>query len=1715
MILHQYIYMKKIIKTILVSVVSFAILITNCLTNLSAVYAKEELVNVALNDGVQVYTNPSVKNGNVIVDGDTKYQYVTQGARNFIDLSFQNESLNSTMKQDENGYNYNTDAYVIVDLGKAHLLNSLKVYDFEREGGFQRDYIYDVFVSNDPDFDIGFEYNVNWQKVGAKAANTEKYVMEFTFDSSIAARYIKIGNLKCKNANGFVMTELEAWAKEDNDITTLKKEAIQQLQDYKNNIKLNEEETQRKELILNEYTNKINDIATTTKEQIYEFLGQGQNELANLYDFAEYRENKKAEIQNYKAEEGLFSEEDKDKQLAYLAQAVTAIEQAKNNAEVDEIISQYMKKVDALTVLDKYEIIPSPHSISYTISYTNYSSLINVVASKDALDIETINYIKEIFGENQVSFATSADGQKTNLFLARNNLDDAIKSSIVTDYPQNIDQEILKRNESHIIIADEKGISILGNDADGLFRGLTTIKFIKSQIESQMKYRHFVIKDYADMPFRGLIEGYYGKPWSWEEKAELLKFGSDFKMNKLVFAPKNDPYHTTKWKELYPDKSVDPDNNIQNIEIAASTARKYKADLVWTAHCFGYTDLANAGENGIRYQKGDENIEGSDINLLKAKFEQMYDAGVRTFGLLLDDCDYGPRTLNSPYPNIYNPNEPLDEAVLEETTAIVNIMADWCKEKGDCYDLIFCPAGYVTSWMRDGFTRYFKQAYPYQEISYYDIHFRDNVQIITTGTGVFSDTNQQVSDLFKTAGVGAQTGYSEGETRRSPLMWTNYPTVDNASALDFGPIENFKTDLKPEDLSGMMSNPFQWAEFNKTVIPMVTQYTWNLKDYKATDVYNQSMKYVMDGNEELAQAMLIFTNHNSTRGSEGEGSEELKKAINAFKQNISKENAEAVLVEINKIIEACDTLMDESRFVDKGMYEQLNPYAKSLKDLAGSIQKYMESFEDNVDYKTNFNESGTLFTKHTSYVLKDIPQSNGTKKDMYTASGTRTLKPFYNWLKENESNMIQAILGETLEEMETKKEWISYINEQISKISNDNYYYGYDEKLTKELESKISEIESTVFAQLPSFEDLKVEVENIIASYEQYKPKIVPNNLISNRPENVLTASSKEEVSGNTMESIIDGNINTTFSTVMGASNPAYLQFDFKEEIALENIHVTCYTDPNGKYRWYKYEVYTSTDGVSFKLLTNKSSQKLEKGKGDWFDARGVSARYVRVVGNANSVNKYFHVAEVEVYQSSADIASLIEAINATATEAAKTNVYTAVSIAALQAVIDAANLLKDDENATVALVAAQITALEDAVRALVKLADKSALQAKIDAAKAVDTTNKTPNSVKALQAAITAAEAVINDAQALQADADAQVTALTNAMDGLVDKANTATLDAAIIAAEAEAAKTDTYTEASINAVQSLITAAKALKADENATQVAVDAEVIKLNDAVAAMDKAGVVVDKTPLTDLIANAKVEVAKTDVYTAESLELLQAAITAAEAVNEKEDATVDDVKAAIKAMNAAVNGLVKVEKPNPDDEWFKATDDETGVYVTAPAGVVDPNAVLVVKPINAANANENVAAALKKLGGKQLAYDISLLLNGVAIQPNGTLYISINIPKEYFGYKNFQMYHISEDGTVEKVLFTGAGTVENGGSINLQVDYLSIFVLVAEHNEVIKPNQPIDKNPLAPSKPVKDTATDVKTPNTSDNTMAMTYVMILVCAGAFLVFSYKRKDIEA
>ena len=57
----------------------------------------------------------------------------------------------------------------------------------------------------------------------------------------------------------------------------------------------------------------------------------------------------------------------------------------------------------------------------------------------------------------------------------------------------------------------------------------------------------------SDSPMSlGIIEGYYGKPWTWEERADTMRFLSTVGYQFYLYAPKADPHLRRLWREPHP-----------------------------------------------------------------------------------------------------------------------------------------------------------------------------------------------------------------------------------------------------------------------------------------------------------------------------------------------------------------------------------------------------------------------------------------------------------------------------------------------------------------------------------------------------------------------------------------------------------------------------------------------------------------------------------------------------------------------------------------------------------------------------------------------------------------------------------------------------------------------------------------------------------------------------------------------------------------------------------------------------------------------------------------------------------------------------------------------------------------------------------------------------------------------------------------------------------
>ena len=281
---------------------------------------------------------------------------------------------------------------------------------------------------------------------------------------------------------------------------------------------------------------------------------------------------------------------------------------------------------------------------------------------------------------------------------------------------------------------------------------------------------------------------------------------------------------------------------------------------------------------------------------------------------------------------------------------------------------------------------------------------------------------------------------------------------------------------------------------------------------------------------------------------------------------------------------------------------------------------------------------------------------------------------------------------------------------------------------------------------------------------------------------------------------------------------------------------------------------------------------------------------------------------QVTVKAKKADLSALKKAME----DAAKfeEEIYTPVSFQKLKDALAAAQDVIGNKASTQDEIDSAASNLETAMGSLVERADKAELITAIQAAQAEEETMYTPASWSNLHTALTSAVSVNEDANATQDEVDAAKLALRTALANLEEnsnpdgKPNKTRLETAI--AEAQDKEEAMYTPASWALMQTALTEAKRVLADEEATQAEVTSARQALENAVINLQKR---VDRTALSAVIkaAESKVE----SEYTADSWSNLQAALSAAKRIEADGDATLEEINAAKESLEEAIASLLE------------------------------------------------------------------------------------------------------------------------------------------------------------------------------------------------------------
>lgn len=288
--------------------------------------------------------------------------------------------------------------------------------------------------------------------------------------------------------------------------------------------------------------------------------------------------------------------------------------------------------------------------------------------------------------------------------------------------------------------------------------------------------------------FSGVVEGFYGPPWSQTERLALFDDLSRWGLNTYLYAPKDDLKHRARWRECYSAAEADAHRRL--------IARCRELNLRFIYALAPGLDLAYASE--------------ADRTRLKARFDQMLALGCRDFALLFDDI---PDRLSAEDRERFG-----SFASAHYDTA--NDLFHWLRERAPDGCLLFCPTPYCGRMARRhlGGSGYLDRV---------GRNLAPEIRVLWTGPEIISREIpvEHLRELRE-------------RLRRKPVIWDNLHANDYDGRRFFcGPYSGRPPAMRAE-VAGILSNPN--CEYPLNIVPLRT-----LADFlRCTGEWNPRVAYL-------------------------------------------------------------------------------------------------------------------------------------------------------------------------------------------------------------------------------------------------------------------------------------------------------------------------------------------------------------------------------------------------------------------------------------------------------------------------------------------------------------------------------------------------------------------------------------------------------------------------------------------------------------------------------------------------------------------------------------------------------------------------------------------------------------------------------------------------------------------------------------------------------
>ncbi|XP_056616240.1 protein O-GlcNAcase [Triplophysa dalaica] len=313
----------------------------------------------------------------------------------------------------------------------------------------------------------------------------------------------------------------------------------------------------------------------------------------------------------------------------------------------------------------------------------------------------------------------------------------------------------------------------------------------------------------------GVVEGFYGRPWTMEQRKELFRRQQKWGLNTYLYAPKDDYKHRMFWREMY---SVE---EAEQLTTLISAAKEHGIEFIYA--------ISPGLDITFSNQK--------EVSTLKRKLDQVSHFGCKSFALLFDDIDH----------NICPADKEVFSSFAHAQLSITNEIFQYLGEP-DIF--LFCPTEYCGTF-----------CYPNVAQSPYlrtiGEKLLPGIEVLWTGPKVVSKdiTVESIEEVTKIL-------------RRAPVIWDNIHANDyDQKRLFLGPYKGRSSELIPR-LKGVLTNPN--CEFESNFVAIHTLATWyksNMngvrKDVVMTDSEDSTVsiqiKLENEGSDEELETDILYS----------------------------------------------------------------------------------------------------------------------------------------------------------------------------------------------------------------------------------------------------------------------------------------------------------------------------------------------------------------------------------------------------------------------------------------------------------------------------------------------------------------------------------------------------------------------------------------------------------------------------------------------------------------------------------------------------------------------------------------------------------------------------------------------------------------------------------------------------------------------------------------